>query len=58
MEKIIEDLLKDKSKEEAIEHLTTQIKRMNEDFNIFGFTSEDLKKLKSLNEALKSLQHG
>ncbi len=45
------------SKEAAIESVEKLIKSLNNEFNIFGYTSEDLKRMKKLKETLNYLKN-
>ena len=53
---MIADLLKANTKEEAIAKLEKEIQTLNNDFTIFGYTSEDLKKMKTKKQILEKLK--
>lgn len=56
IEEIIADLLQANTKEEAIAKLEKEIQTLNNDFTIFGYTSEDLKKMKTKKLILEKLK--
>lgn len=55
--KIVTELLKNHTLSDAIEILEKEIAKMNEQFNVFGYTSDDLRLMKTKKEALKSLKN-
>ena len=57
-QQIVDELLKTKVQLEAIEQLKKEINSLNNEFTIFGYTSEDLRKMKTKKEALKILTDG
>jgi hypothetical protein len=57
-QQIVDELLKTKGQSEAIEQLKKEIDSLNNEFTIFGYTSEDLRKMKTKKEALKILTDG
>ena len=56
IDEMIADLLKANTKEEAIAKLEKEIQNLNNDFTIFGYTSEDLKKIKTKQLLLEKLK--
>jgi hypothetical protein len=56
IDQLIADLLQANTKEEAIEKIEKEIKNLNNDFTIFGYTSEDLKKMKTKKLILEKLK--
>jgi hypothetical protein len=55
---LVNELLFEKTKEEAIQSLQKDIQNLNNEFTIFGYTSEDLRKMKTKKEALKIITNG
>lgn len=55
---LVNKLLSEKTKEEAIEFLQKQIQNLNNEFTIFGYTAEDLRLMKTKKEALKIITNG
>jgi len=57
-QELVNKLLSEKTTEEAIESLKKDIQLLNNEFTIFGYTAEDLRKMKTKKEALKILTDG
>lgn len=55
---LVNKLLSEKTKEEAIESLQKDIQNLNNQFTIFGYTAEDLRLMKTKKEALKIITNG
>jgi len=53
---ISEMLLKDFSKEEAVANLQNQIKKLNRNLEINGYTPDDLRVMKRMTGTLKNIQ--
>ena len=56
IEELVTELLKVTTREDAIAKLEKQIQTLNNDFTIFGYTSEDLKKMKTKKLILEKLK--
>ena len=56
IEELVAELLKVTTKEDAIAKLEKEIQTLNNDFTIFGYTSEDLKKMKTKKLILEKLK--
>lgn len=56
IEELVAELLKVTTREEAIVKLEKEIQTLNNDFIIFGYTSEDLKKIKTKKLILEKLK--
>jgi len=57
-QELVDELLKTKLESEATEQLKKEIDSLNNQLNIFGYTSEDLRKIKIKKQALKILTDG
>jgi len=57
-QELVDELLKTKLESEAKEQLKKEIDSLNNQLNIFGYTSEDLRKIKIKKQALKILTDG
>lgn len=55
---LVNKLLSEKTKEEAIQFLQKEIQNLNNEFTIFGYTAEDLRLMKTKKEALKIITNG
>lgn len=56
IEELVTELLKVTTREDAIAKLEKEIQTLNNDFTIFGYTSEDLKKMKTKKLILEKLK--
>ena len=56
IEELVAELLKVTTKEDAIAKLEKEIQTLNNDFTIFGYTSEDLKNIKIRKLILQKLK--
>lgn len=56
IDELVSELLKVTTKEDAIAKLEKEIQTLNNDFTIFGYTSEDLKKMKTKKLILEKLK--
>jgi hypothetical protein len=56
IEELVTELLKVTTREDAIAKLEKEIQTLNNDFTIFGYTSEDLKKMKTKKLLLEKLK--
>lgn len=56
IEELVAELLKVTTREDAIAKLEKEIQTLNNDFTIFGYTSEDLKKMKTKKLILEKLK--
>ncbi len=56
IEEIVTELQKVTTREDAIAKLEKEIQTLNNDFTIFGYTSEDLKKMKTKKLILEKLK--
>jgi hypothetical protein len=56
IEELVAELLKATTKENAIAKIEKEIQTLNNDFTIFGYTSEDLKKMKTKKLILEKLK--
>tara|TARA_R110000868_G_scaffold4085_3_gene24860 strand:+ start:2664 stop:2846 length:183 start_codon:yes stop_codon:yes gene_type:complete len=56
IDELVAELLNLTTKEDAIAKLEKEIQTLNNDFTIFGYTSEDLKKMKTKKLILEKLK--
>jgi hypothetical protein len=56
IDELVAELLNVTTKEDAIAKLEKEIQTLNNDFTIFGYTSEDLKKMKTKKLILEKLK--
>lgn len=56
IEELVAELLKATTREDAIVKLEKEIQTLNNDFIIFGYTSDDLKKIKTKKLILEKLK--
>ena len=56
IDELVAELLKVTTKEDAIAKLEKEIQTLNTDFTIFGYTSEDLKNIKTKKLILEYLK--
>lgn len=54
-QEVVEEYLENYS-DEALSTLRNDVAKMNRDFDIYGYTSEELSKLKAMKEALNILK--